>query len=58
MNLVREHIDFERGQDPLKAMGIGVFKIKRYPITIKEYKNGNFDRVENIPAFINSFEKK
>ena len=36
VKLVREHIDFERGQDPKEAMGIGI--IKRIEKEMRDHK--------------------
>jgi hypothetical protein len=47
--LVKEHINFKRGLDPKRAMDIGIIKIQRIPVSIQEYKKGEYDRIENIP---------
>jgi len=44
MNLVREHINFERGIDPKQAMGIG-----QLPEMIKEMEKDNWDFWEAEP---------
>lgn len=57
MKLVRENINFERNRDPKEAMKIGAIKIKRYPISNKEFSKGDTDRIENNMSLRNIFHQ-